>query len=348
MLVALSPAVTNFRYYRSEAQKISAQCSRGLWEGVFQIWSNCDEKWLFYRRFCEFWATWPKLLGDAPEWPRITSDTFADTLESFGAFDLGMTFKVKVEVEVKVMGPTRGPTLATIILGPRLIVTKLWAWFRVVGIWFGTRDLDMTLTSKDMTLTSNAKVEYARPTRGLPSKKKIMGLSLTVMEIWAFEVCPCFSIQGCVGLPYTRHRREHVLEHVRISILPRLVCIWWARRGEPLRAKWVAEWVAEVSVARAGQCACRPAAAICYTCYACGRAAAVEHLCLAWMQPLTMGVGGQNATKRRLSAVHSWHRDLSPGMVGFSICDVHSGQNQLFPCHLKPCIQAGAKRFCAF
>ena len=69
-----------------------------------------------------------------------------------------------------------------------------------------------------MTLTSNAKVEYARPTRGLPSKKKIMGLSLTVMEIWAFEVCPCFSIQGCVGLPYTRHRREHVLEHVRISI----------------------------------------------------------------------------------------------------------------------------------
>ena len=253
MLVALSPAVTNFRYYRSEAQKISAQCSRGLWEGVFQIWSNCDEKWLFYRRFCEFWATWPKLLGDARGWPRTTSDTFADTLKSFGAFDLGMTFKV--EVEVKVMGPTRGPTLATIILGPRLIVTEFWAWFHVVGIWFGTRDLDMTLTSKDMTLTSNAKVEYARPTRGLPSKKKIMGLSLTVMEIWAFEVCPCFSIQGCVGLPYTRHRREHVLEHVRISILPRLVCIWWARRGEPLRAKWVAEWVAEVSVARAGQSA---------------------------------------------------------------------------------------------
>ena len=84
------------------------------------------------------------------------------------------------------------------------------------------------------------------------------------------------------------------------------------------------------------------------TCYACGRAAAVEHLCLAWMQPLTMGVGGQNATKRRLSAVHSWHRDLSPGIVGFSICDVHRGQNQLFPCHLKPCIQSGAKRFCAF
>ena len=78
------------------------------------------------------------------------------------------------------------------------------------------------------------------------------------------------------------------------------------------------------------------------------RAAAVEHLCLAWMQPLTMGVGGQNATKRRLSAAHSWHRDLSSGMVGFSICDVHSGQNQLFPCHLKPCIQAGAKRFCSF
>ena len=146
------------------------------------------------------------------------------------------------------MGPTRGPTLATIILGPRLIVTELWAWFRVVGISFGTRDLDMTLTS-------NAKEEYARPTRGLPNKKKIMGLSLTVMEIWAFEVCPCFSIQGCVGLPFTRHRREHVLEHVRISILPRLVCIWWARRGEPLRAKWVAEWVAEVSVARACQSA---------------------------------------------------------------------------------------------
>ena len=157
-----------------------------------------------------------------------------------------MTFKVKVEVEV--MGPTRGPTLATITLGPRLIVTELWAWFRVVGIWFGTRDLEMTLTS-------NAKVEYVRPTRGLPNKKKIMGLSLPVMEIWAFEVCPCFSIQGCVGLPFTRHRREHVLEHVRISILPRLVCIWWARRGEPLRAKWVAEWVAEVSVARAGQSA---------------------------------------------------------------------------------------------
>ena len=55
----------------------------------------------------------------------ITSDTFADTLESFGAFDLGMTFKF--EVKVKVMGPTRGPTLATIILGPRLIVTELWA-----------------------------------------------------------------------------------------------------------------------------------------------------------------------------------------------------------------------------
>ena len=128
----------------------------------------------------------------------ITSDTFAETLESFGAFDLGMTFKVEVEVEV--MGPTRGPTLATIILGPRLI-------------------------------------EYARPTRGLPNKKKIMSLSLTVMEIWAFEVFPCFSIQGCVGLPFTRHRREHVLEHLRISILPRLVCIWWARRGEPLRAE---------------------------------------------------------------------------------------------------------------
>ena len=61
-----------------------------------------------------------------------------------------------------------------------------------------------------------------------------------------------------------------------------------------------------------------------------------------------MGVGGQNATKRRLSAVHSWHPGLSRGIVGFSICDVHSGQNQLFPCHLKPCIQAGAKRFCAF
>ena len=155
-----------------------------------------------------------------------------------------MTFTVKVEVEV--MGPSRGPTLATITLGPRLIATELWAWYRVDGIWFGTRDLEMTLTS-------NAKVEYVRPTRGLPNKKKIMGLSLTVMEIWAFEVCACFSIQGCVGLPFTRHRREHVLEHVRISILPRLVCIWWARRGEPLRAKWVAEWVAEVSVARAGQ-----------------------------------------------------------------------------------------------
>ena len=66
-----------------------------------------------------------KLLGDARGWPRITSDTFADTLKSFKAFDLQMTFKV--EVEVKVMGPTRGPTLATIILGPRLIVTELWA-----------------------------------------------------------------------------------------------------------------------------------------------------------------------------------------------------------------------------
>ena len=83
-------------------------------------------------------------------------------------------------------------------------------------------------------------------------------------------------------------------------------------------------------------------------CYACGRAAAVEHLCLAWMQPLTIGVGCQNASKRRLSAVHSWHPDLSPGIVGFSICDLYSGQNQLFPCHLKPCIQAGSKRFCAF
>ena len=67
----------------------------------------------------------PKLLRGARGWPRITSDTFADTLESFGAFDLGMTFKV--EVEVKVMGPTRGPTLATIILSPRLIVTEFWA-----------------------------------------------------------------------------------------------------------------------------------------------------------------------------------------------------------------------------
>ena len=343
MLVALSPAVTNFRYYRSEAQKISAQCSRGLWEGVFQIWSNCDEKWLFYRRFCEFWATWPKLLGDAQEWPRITSDTFADTLESFGAFDLGMTFKV--EVEVKVMGSTRGPTLATIILGPRLIVTELWAWFRVVGIWFGTRDLDMTLTSKDMTLTSNAKVEYVRPTRGLPSKKKIMGLSLTVMEIWAFEVCPCFSIQGCVGLPYTRHRREHVLEHVRISILPRLVCVG-AQGRAPARqvSSRVSSWVLGC-----------PRWPVCRAAWPVGlllpfamRAAAVEHLCLAWMQPLTMGVGGLNATKRRLSAVHSWHPDLSLGIVGFSICDVHSGQNQLLPCHLKPCIQAGAKRFSAF
>ena len=66
---------------------------------------------------------------------------------------------------------------------------------------------------------------YSGPTQ----QKKIMGLSLTVMEIWAFEVLPCFSIQGCVGLPYTRHRREHVLEHVRISILPRLVC---GRAGE--------------------------------------------------------------------------------------------------------------------
>ena len=44
MLVALSPAVTKLRHYRSEAQKISAQCSRGLWEDVLQIWSNCDEK----------------------------------------------------------------------------------------------------------------------------------------------------------------------------------------------------------------------------------------------------------------------------------------------------------------
>ena len=125
MLVALSPAVTKFCHYRSEAQKILGQCSRGLWEGVYQIWSNCDEKGLFCRRFCEFWATWPKLLRDARGWPRITSDTFADTLESFGAFDLGMTFKVEVEVEV--MGPTRGPTLATIILGPKLIVTESWA-----------------------------------------------------------------------------------------------------------------------------------------------------------------------------------------------------------------------------
>ena len=36
-IVALSPADTKFRYYRSEAQQILGQCSRGLWEGVFQI-----------------------------------------------------------------------------------------------------------------------------------------------------------------------------------------------------------------------------------------------------------------------------------------------------------------------
>ena len=86
-----------------------------------------------------------------------------------------------------------------------------------------------------MTLTSNAKVEYARPTRGLPNKKKIMGLSLTVMEIWAFEVFPCFSIQGCVGLPFTRHRREHVLEHVRMSTAEACVYLVGAQGRAPAR-----------------------------------------------------------------------------------------------------------------
>ena len=44
MVVALSVTVTKFRYYHPGAQKYLDEGSRDLREGVFQIWSNCDEK----------------------------------------------------------------------------------------------------------------------------------------------------------------------------------------------------------------------------------------------------------------------------------------------------------------
>ena len=50
---------------------------------------------------------------------------FANTSKSFGAFDLGLTLTLKVKV--KVMRPTRGLTITTIIIGLWLIVIELQA-----------------------------------------------------------------------------------------------------------------------------------------------------------------------------------------------------------------------------
>ena len=99
---------------------------------------------------------------------------FANTLESFGAFDLGMTLTLKVKV--KVARPTRGLTVTTIIIGLWLIVNELWAWYHTFDTSFGICDFDMTLTL-------DVKVKVTRPTRGLPNKKNIIGLSHTVTEI---------------------------------------------------------------------------------------------------------------------------------------------------------------------
>ena len=80
------------------------------------------------------------------------------------------------KVKVKVTRPTRGLTITTIIIGLWLIVIELWALYHAIRTSFGICDLGMTLTL-------DVKVKVVRPTRGLPNKKKIIGLSLTVTEI---------------------------------------------------------------------------------------------------------------------------------------------------------------------
>ncbi len=144
---------------------------------MVQIWSTSDKKWIFYKYFSDFGARWPKwtkLLREAQAWSRNISDMFTNTLVSFGAFNLEMTLTLKVKV--KVTRPTRGLTVTAIIIGLWLIVIELQAWCHISSASFGLCDLDLTLTL-------NVKVKVARPTRGLPNKKKIIGLSLTVTEI---------------------------------------------------------------------------------------------------------------------------------------------------------------------
>ena len=177
MIIVLSCTVTKFRYYRPGVKNFLADCNWGLGDHIVSIWSNSDEKWSFYKHSCEFgarWPNWTKLLRDPQAYSTSTSDMFANTLESFKAFGLRMTLTLKVKV--KVTRPTRGLTDTTIIIGLWLIVIELRAWYGIFRTWFGICDLDMTLTS-------DVKVKVIRPTRGLPNKKKIIGLSLTVTEI---------------------------------------------------------------------------------------------------------------------------------------------------------------------
>ena len=177
MIIVLSCTVTKFRYYRPGVKNFLADCNWGLGDHIVSIWSKSDEKWRFYKHFCEFgarWPNWTKLLRDPQVSSATTSDMFANTLESFGAFDLGMTLTLKVKV--KVTRPTRGLTVTTIIIGLWLIAIELWAWYHTIRTSFGICDLGMTLTL-------DFKVNVVRPTRGLPNKKKIIGLSLTVTEI---------------------------------------------------------------------------------------------------------------------------------------------------------------------
>ena len=130
--------------------------------------------------------------------------------------------------------------------------------WHIVGAWFGICDLD---------LECQGGRGHEAPSRPIQQKKKIMGLSLTVTEIWALEVLPVFSIQDCICLPHTWALacwawRRHVCS-IRSMLYawawPRLVCkpdyiwwaqpdyIWWARRGMPPCA------VVWVSVACAGE-----------------------------------------------------------------------------------------------
>ena len=105
---------------------------------------------------CEFGAKWPywtKLLGDPQAWSTSSSDMFANTLESFGAFDLGMTLKVKV----KVTRPTRGLTVTTVIIGLWLIFIELWAWYHAIRTSFGACDLDLGCQGQ-------SREAYSRPT----------------------------------------------------------------------------------------------------------------------------------------------------------------------------------------
>ena len=54
MITTLSFTVTKFRHNHPGAQKFSGESNWGLREDVFQIWSNCNEKWLFHKHFCDF------------------------------------------------------------------------------------------------------------------------------------------------------------------------------------------------------------------------------------------------------------------------------------------------------